>query len=273
MDPTEKPVAEQKVETPEVQTPEQIEDAQELEAVVGRPQEEKKVETPSLAPKQDDKPVVTPEVKKEEPKLETQEDWRKKYEELKKQQEQKPVEPAKVEAPQKPAYVPRALVKEEDLDKLFQGGEESVKFLNELITNIKEDMAELVLGYVNNEVIGKQIAPLKQKDEAAELARHEQIFFEQYKDLEPYKDVAKEIATRVAEEIGSGKLKVNSWEEVYKEIATRTQKLKAIFEKAGDRKQPQTPPPPSPGGTPIKATSGSASEDEADIKAVIGGSY
>jgi hypothetical protein len=212
-----------------------------------------------------------PEIEKPEKEAPPEIDFKVEYEKLQKELQSLKT-PAKVEVPEKkepkleaPKWTPKGRVKAEDVDKIYAGGEEAVNYLNQLLDQTREDMAQLFLSYVD-----KEMAPIRQEREIKERAYHEEAFLKKYEGLKPYAPVVSKVADSLALEIKEGRVHLNSWEEVYAEVAKRTNELLELTNKASGRSA--TPPPPSSSSakTPIKKdTKVDPDSDEAAIQAVM----
>lgn len=185
-----------------------------------------------------------------------------------------PVVEAKAAAPAAAPWTPKGVLTEKDVDKLFSGGADTVEVINTLANNIREDLASLVLGYVQKEIVEKHIVPLQRPMQEAELNKHVGLFFEKHADLKKYEDIAAEQAAVISGEMKAGR-KFKSWDEVYEEVSTRTRAKVAKLEQVFGVKPAAGKTPPVPNGnigTPIKSAPVDVDDDAAAIDAVIRGS-
>jgi hypothetical protein len=286
------------METDTKVTPEQQEEAGLINAVVastGKDPTSLTVEEPK--PKTEEPKVEEPKPKVEEPKPKVEEppkvvevDFKAEYaklqkelgeikEKLSKPPEVKPVEVPKTEEPEKP-WVPRGAISEEEVDKLFEGGKSTVEVINKLATNIREDMAEVTVKYIDR-VLGERLKPLtglQQQQEQQELQKRSDEFVQKYPDLKEDVDVAREQAMALIGELTKNGQKLKDWDEFYSVVAQRTrpivEKLRAKYGQKPVVTPSGAPPvPKTPGATPLRAPAPGEEDEENDaISAVIKGS-
>lgn len=118
---------------------------------------------------------------------------------------------------------PRSLykVKAEDMDKFITGGEETAQYVNQMIEGVMNNMAELILPYIEG-----RIAPLQAIADNEHREKLKQEFSNDYEDLKDYIDVAEEVANR---QVAAGKT-YDSKKAFFNDVATETRKMKKDWE-------------------------------------------
>lgn len=227
-----------------------------------------------------EKVEVKPEPEKVEVKPEpvATPDYKQQYEELKARLER--IEQAKASTPapepkkEAKPWSPKFKAKPEDMEAFIEGGEKAAAVLDQLYTTALQEMAELVLPYIEQqvkEVREKDLAPFRQSYEEQQIARRTTEFTTKYPDLKEDIDEARQVAEAL---VANPPRQFKDWNDFYDEVAKNTRIMKEKWaKKLGTqppiKKEDAPKPEPAKGGGP-KGSSEKLSDEEALIRSVVG---
>lgn len=153
------------------------------------------------------------------------------------------------------------LLTKAELEKIFEGSDESVQVLQQVIGKANQRTAEVIL-----QTVGQLIRPALEMTVKQQIADAKVRFAEAHADLKDQVEFAYQVAGMLK---AQGRLNFNNEEALFKAVADETRKLLAgLKPSVAPPAPPAAPPPAAPASTPPRS-SGAPKEPSEEFMEVI----
>lgn len=160
-------------------------------------------------------------------------------------------------------------IKPEDVDKLVASPEEAAEFLNQILDNVRQEYAKLVVPYVQSELqrITGLIEPIQRQYLEAQAESLRQKFVSSNPDLKDWLDVAEQIAEPLLRN-----QKFTTIDEFMSTLAKETRQFRdRILKRVGSGSGSAPPPPVHKPAVPRAGARAGEPEDIDEMRAVVYG--